>query len=54
MVMTATVFFTIGSVKSKWSTSSWWQSGVTTLLVGAIAASLAYAAGLLLASVSPE
>jgi VIT1/CCC1 family predicted Fe2+/Mn2+ transporter len=54
MVMTATVFFTIGSVKSKWSTSSWWQSGVTTLLVGAIAAALAYAAGLLLASVLPQ
>lgn len=47
-VMTATMFFTIGSVKSKWSTSSWLQSGLTTLLVGAIAASLAYATGLLL------
>lgn len=47
MVMTATVFFAIGSAKSKWSTSSWWQSGLTTFLVGAIAASLAYATGLL-------
>lgn len=54
MIMTATVFFAIGSVKSKWSTSSWWQSGLTTFLVGAIAASLAYAAGLLFASVVPE
>jgi VIT1/CCC1 family predicted Fe2+/Mn2+ transporter len=48
IVMTGIVFFAIGSAKSKWSTSSWWQSGLTTLLVGAIAASLAYATGLLL------
>ena len=47
MIMTGTVFFAIGSAKSKWSTTSWWQSGLTTFLVGAIAASLAYATGLL-------
>jgi VIT1/CCC1 family predicted Fe2+/Mn2+ transporter len=46
-IMTGTVFFAIGSAKSKWSTISWWRSGLTTLLVGAIAASLAYATGLL-------
>jgi hypothetical protein len=45
--MTGTVFFAIGSAKSKWSTTSWWKSGLTTLLVGAIAASIAYATGLL-------
>lgn len=50
MVMTAIVFFAIGSAKSKWSTTSWWRSGLTTFLVGAIAASLAYATGLLLKS----
>jgi VIT1/CCC1 family predicted Fe2+/Mn2+ transporter len=50
MMMTGTVFFAIGSAKSKWSTSSWWRSGLTTLLVGAIAAALAYAAALLLKS----
>jgi VIT1/CCC1 family predicted Fe2+/Mn2+ transporter len=48
LAMTATVFFAIGSVKSKWSTTSWWQSGLTTFLVGAIAASLAYMTGVLL------
>src|SRR6185295_2262661 len=48
IIMTATVFFAIGSAKSKWSTTSWWQSGLTTLLVGTIAASLAYTTGLLL------
>jgi len=47
MIMTGAVFFAIGSAKSKWSTSSWWQSGFTTLTVGAIAAALAYTTGLL-------
>lgn len=39
------VFVSIGSIKSKWSTSSWWQSGLTTLSVGA--ALLAYSAGVM-------
>jgi len=46
-VATGIVFFAIGSAKSKWSTTSWWQSGLTTFLVGAMAATLAYATGLL-------
>lgn len=48
MIMTGGVFFTIGSVKSRWSTSVWWSSGLSTLAVGTIAAGLAYAVGLLL------
>ena len=47
-IMTASVFFAIGSVKSKWSTTSWWRSGLTTLLVGAVAAALAYMTGVML------
>lgn len=47
VTLTGIVFLTIGSIKSKWSTSSWWHSGLTTLLVGAIAAALAYFAGVL-------
>ena len=47
VVLTGIVFVAIGSIKSRWSTSSWWYSGLTTLLVGAIAASLAYLAGVL-------
>jgi VIT1/CCC1 family predicted Fe2+/Mn2+ transporter len=47
VVLTGTVFLTIGSIKSRWSTSSWWHSGMTTLLVGAIAALLAYFTGLM-------
>jgi len=48
LIMTGAVFFTIGSVKSWWSTASWLRSGVVTLLVGTIAAGLAYAAGVIL------
>lgn len=51
MVMTATVFFAIGSAKSKWATTSWWQSGLTTFLVGVIAAGLAYGVGVLFKAV---
>jgi VIT1/CCC1 family predicted Fe2+/Mn2+ transporter len=46
--MTGGVFFAIGSLKSRWSTVSWWRSGLSTLLVGGIAASLAYAVGIAL------
>lgn len=48
VMLTGFVFFAIGSVKSRWSTSSWWHSGFTTLAVGAIAASLAYVTGLVI------
>jgi VIT1/CCC1 family predicted Fe2+/Mn2+ transporter len=48
ITLTGVVFFTIGSVKSRWSTAPWWSSGLSTLSVGTIAAGLAYAAGLVL------
>ena len=48
VILTGIVFFAIGSIKSRWSTSSWWQSGFATFLVGSIAASLAYLVGLFL------
>lgn len=48
MIVTGVVFFIIGSAKSRWSTISWWRSGLSTLLVGAIAAALAYGVGVLL------
>jgi VIT1/CCC1 family predicted Fe2+/Mn2+ transporter len=47
-LLTGIVFAAIGSIKSRWSTSSWWHSGLTTLLVGAIAAAIAYATGVLI------
>jgi VIT1/CCC1 family predicted Fe2+/Mn2+ transporter len=49
--LTGAVFFSIGSIKSRWSTTSWWRSGLETLVVGSVAASLAYAAGVLLQAV---
>jgi VIT1/CCC1 family predicted Fe2+/Mn2+ transporter len=48
IVFTAVVFFIIGSIKSIWSTASWWRSGLSTLLVGGIAAALAYVVGVFL------
>jgi len=48
MILTGAVFFAIGSVKSRWSTVSWWRSGISTLLVGSIAAGLAYLVGVFL------
>ena len=47
-IMTGVTFFLIGSFKSRWSTSSWLRSGLETLFVGALAAGLAYGAGVLL------
>ena len=48
IVMTAGIFFAIGSVKSRWSSAVWWRSGLSTLAVGSMAAGLAYGVGLLL------
>jgi len=48
VLITGSVFFIIGSVKSRWSTVPWWRSGLSTLLVGGIAAGLSYAVGVLL------
>ncbi|MGH1482733.1 MAG: VIT1/CCC1 transporter family protein [Geminicoccales bacterium] len=48
VMMTALVFFIIGSLKSRWSTSSWWHSGAETLTIGLAAAGVAYAVGLAL------
>lgn len=47
-VLTGVVFFLIGSAKSRWSTASWWSSGLSTLAISASAAGLAYLVGVLL------
>ena len=52
-VMTGITFFIIGSIKSKWSTASWFRSGLETLLVGSAAAALAYGVGILLKGIVP-
>ena len=45
VVMTACVFIAIGIAKSKWSPMKWWQSGLETLIIGLIAAGMAYGIG---------
>ena len=52
LIVTAAIFFAIGSVKSRWSTASWLRSGFVTLFVGAIAAGLAYVAGAILSTLA--
>ena len=42
---TAIVFFTVGALKSRWSLQRWWWSGLETLAIGAVAASVAYGVG---------
>jgi VIT1/CCC1 family predicted Fe2+/Mn2+ transporter len=44
-VMTALVFFAIGSIKSRWSLQHWLLSGIETLVIGMIAAGLAFVIG---------
>jgi vacuolar iron transporter family protein len=48
--MTGAVFFAIGTLKSRWALSSWWRSGLETLLIGGVAASIAYFVGTLFQS----
>jgi VIT1/CCC1 family predicted Fe2+/Mn2+ transporter len=50
VLLTGVTFFTIGSVKSRWSVISWWRSGVETLVIGLVAATIAYIIGFWLRS----
>lgn len=50
IVLTAAVFFGIGSAKSQWSTQVWWRSGLETLSIGLGAAAIAWGIGHLLKS----
>lgn len=45
IILTLVTFFLIGTAKSRWSLSSWWKSGAETLLIGAVAAAIAYGVG---------
>ncbi len=43
--MTMGVFFAIGALKSRWSLTPWWRSGLETFAIGGAAALIAYFVG---------
>jgi len=47
-VMTGLTFFSIGSMRSRWSPAPWWRTGLETFAIGISAAAMAYAVGLIL------
>src|ERR671914_71761 len=51
-VMTAVAFAVVGGMKSRFVDQSWWRSASETLVVGGLAAVLAYAAGAALQGVA--
>jgi VIT1/CCC1 family predicted Fe2+/Mn2+ transporter len=53
-IATAGVFFTIGMLKSAWSLTPWWRSGLETLAMGSAAAAIAYFIGYLLRGFGTE
>ena len=46
--MTGLTFFSIGSLRSRWSPMPWWRAGLETFTIGIVAAGVAYLTGLLL------
>ncbi|MGH1415486.1 MAG: VIT1/CCC1 transporter family protein [Pelagimonas sp.] len=45
IVLTLAGFFGIGTLKSRWSLSPWWRSGLETLAIGSVAAGIAFGVG---------
>jgi len=52
IIATGITFFVIGTLKSRWSLTSWWRSGLETFLIGSLAATIAYVAGLWIGSIT--
>jgi vacuolar iron transporter family protein len=51
-ILTGVAFLVVGGMKSRFVDQAWWRSAIETLLVGGLAAVLAYAAGALLDKVA--
>jgi vacuolar iron transporter family protein len=51
-ILTGVAFLVVGGMKSRFVDQSWWRSAIETLLVGGLAAVLAYVAGVLLDKVA--
>lgn len=51
-LMTAVAFFVVGGLKSRFVDQAWWRSALETVVVGGLAAALAYAAGALLQGIA--
>jgi vacuolar iron transporter family protein len=47
-LMTGLTFFSIGSMRSRWSPSPWWRAGLETFTIGISAAAMAYVVGVIL------
>ena len=45
VVAAGATFFGVGAIKSRWSPTTWWRSGLETLLIGMSAAGVAFAVG---------
>ena len=44
-LVTCITFFVIGALKARWSAETWWYAALQTLLIGATASFIAFAAG---------
>jgi VIT1/CCC1 family predicted Fe2+/Mn2+ transporter len=51
VVAAGATFFGVGAIKSRWSPTTWWWSGLETLLIGMSAAGVAFAVGYCLKAV---
>lgn len=47
-IMTGLTFFSIGSLRSRWSPMPWWRAGLETFAIGITAAAMAYLVGVVL------
>ncbi len=49
-IATGSTFFLVGAIKTYWTHRTWWRSGLETLVIGLLAAGIAYQCGSYLAT----